>query len=109
MKPLRIASISMAATMLAVILFLGLVVTADDSPSVLHTFFGWLGLVLLWPFTAYAWLPISPHDPPQIIFLLLLIMTGLFWGFVFEFVFVFIARKRRHDTLPAIPPLPPSP
>src|SRR6185436_10139427 len=88
MKFRRLILFSMCAMVVAfgMILWLGFwygdILDANLKPSFWEEAFQRVCAVVCWPFVATSW--ILGHDPERIYWLVLLIVTGLFWGFVVE-------------------------
>jgi putative copper export protein len=98
MKLHRVIIFSLCAMIVVLGLFLWLVwyddvLDANLRPSILENAFGWVCVVALWPFFAAA--AILNGDPPKWIYWLLLwIVSGLFWGLIIEFLFLRLRRRR---------------
>jgi hypothetical protein len=99
--PRRIIISSLFAMVVVLGLYLWLVLCYDDimpqdkdyPPSVVENEFSWVCVLALWP----AWIVeiLLGHDPvTRIYWPLIWIVTGSFWGFVVELLFVWRKRNK---------------
>jgi len=68
-------------------IFISMLLFTDmDSPSVYGSICWFALMIAMWPVALCAY--ILHGDPPPILFLLLFVVSGLFWAWIVDFYFV---------------------